>query len=371
MLKLLLIITLCYTQSKVYAQSIEMLDRQISQTVQSESSDEAKKIGQEQATKLMVESLVPELIGQELFNKNKAMIHQRITSQSVKFIPVVKVTAIQQKDKEYMMNFQFKVSLKDLKILLSKQNLISQEVTPVIVPLISFKIANQIGRWWSGETVQSDLSKLFEPMMQISLKKNGFYFIEAEKNQLGKMLPEVLQTTEIFQDQIDLMNQFWQSSMLMKGQVEIAEQANNKVQVDVTIEVIDASHRRVIADLVRKVKVDKSELKQHFEMMANDLALQLKDIWQKGTIGTQTIQLTIQTHLPLKSIEQLKEIVKNQIPQVRQVKERFISSERLTYDLETEMSALGLAEKIPQLNVNDKKLMLKSVNDNEIIYGVE
>lgn len=369
-MRIFILFLLCYMQTKVSAQNLDLLERQQTVTVQSESVENAQKTAQDLALKTVVESLVPELIGQELFNKNKAMIHQRVTSQSVKFVPVVKVLNVQQKEKEYIVTTQFKISLKDLKLLLSKQNLISQEVNPVVLPLITFKINGQSIQWWSGETTQSEISKLFELMMQISFKKNGFYLIEAEKNQLGKMLPEVLQTSEIFQDQADLMNQFWQSSMLMKGTVDISD-SNNKTQIDLNIEVTDASHRRVIADLVRKIKVDKSDMKQQFEQMSIDLANQLKDVWQKGTIGTQPLKLTLVTHLPLKNIEQLKEVFKSQVPQVRQVKEREISSAQVSYEIDTELSALGLSEKIPFIHIGDKKFQLKSVNDNELTYGVE
>lgn len=369
-MKFILFILLCYIQTNVRAQNLELLERQQSVIIQSDSVDVAQKQAQEQALKLVVEALVPELIGQELFNKNKVMIHQRITTQSVKFVPVVKVLNVSQKEKEFTVTIQFKISLKDLKILLSKQNLISQEVNPVIVPLIAYNVNGQSIRWWSGDNNQSEVSKLFELMLQVSLKKSGFYLIEAEKNQLGKLLPDVLQTNEIFQEQIDVMNQFWHSSMLIKGQVDVREE-NSKSQVEINIEVIDASHRRVIADLVRKMKVDKSELKPHFEQMSIDLANQLKDVWQKGTIGTQTLRISIATHLSLKNIELFKEVLKSQVPQVRQVKEREISSSQVSYEVDTELSALGLSEKIPFIQIGDSKIQLKSVNDSELMYGVE
>ena len=349
---------------------MDLLDRQQTVTVQSETVEAAQRQAQDQSLKLVLESLVPELIGQELFNKNKVMIHQRITTQSVKFVPVVKILNLSQKEKDFTVTTQFKISLKDLKILLSKQNLISQEVNPVAIAFIDFNLNSEHIQWWRGENNQSEVSKLFEQMLQVSLRKNGFYLIEAEKNQLGKLLPEPLQTTEIFQEQIDVLNQFWQSSMLIKGNVQVRDE-NNKSHLDINIEVIDASHRRVIADLVRKIKVDKSELKQHFEQMSMDLANQLKDVWQKGTIGTQSLKLTIATHLSLKNIEQLKEVLKNQVPQVRQVKEREISTSQVSYDVDTELSALGLSEKIPFIQIGEKKIQLKSVNETDLTYGVD
>ena len=112
-------------------------------------------------------------------------------------------------------------------------------------------------------------------------------------------------------------------------------------------------------------KVDK-KLREVVDTAANDLASQVGEAWQRGSLGTSIVRLTIRGRMTILMIENLKEKIRSEMTQIKNIHERLITSDAVTFELDTSMTNIELVDKILALDFEGKKLTSASENAEEI-----
>ncbi|MBV2169780.1 MAG: hypothetical protein KUL82_13830 [Bdellovibrio sp.] len=368
----------------VKAQQTELIDRTFSGVSKEKTPQGAKKEIQDQAAQKISEEIIKELIGEERFLKNKSLIQTKIIKNSAQYIPFAKPSPMTQEGEEFKMSVALKVSLRDLKQMLQNNTLLNEnDAIPVVLPVISWsdRVQGRSYRWWiPGEKNQQAFllkeGRLLENALRTSFQKNNFYVIKPIESGLGTNVPADFHNEKIAGEDAQFFAQYFNAPLLIDGQVLLTKgERGNNYRIEIRMTAVQVSNGRAIADVSRRFDtesgslenaVDK-KLREVAETTANDLSSQVLEAWQRGSLGTSTIRVTIQGRNALPLMEGVKEKIRSQITQVKNIRERLVSSESVSFEVDTSVSAAELLGKLEALDVNGKKLSKVSEERDEIV----
>lgn len=367
-----------------YAEQAELIDRSFSGVSKETSPEAAKKDIQDQASKKVSEEIIRELIGEDRFTKNKSRINSAIIKNSARYIPFSKPSPLTQEGEQFKMSMEFKVSLRDLKQMLQNNALLTEnDALPVVLPVVTWidRVQGRSYRWWlpADKTQQAFLIKegrLLEEALRSSFRRDNFYVIKPIEVGLGMSVPSDFQTEKLSGEDYQFFAQQFNAPLAIDGQILInkGERGNNN-RIEIRLTVIQVSNSRTIADVSRRFEtesgtfesvVDK-KLRGVIESTANDLASQVLDAWQRGTLESSVIRLTIKGNNTFPMMESLKEKIRSQITQVKNIHERLISSDFITFEVNASISGPELSNKLVGLDLEGKKLSKVSEEPNEIV----
>lgn len=368
-----------------WAQRAELLDRTYSGSSKETSPQAAKKDIQDQAAQKVSEEVIKELIGEAKFLKNKTLIQNKVIKNSPRYFPFMKPSEITQEGEEFKMSVELKVSLRDLKQMLQDNSLLNEnEAIPVVLPVITWtdRVQGKSYRWWlpTDKVQQGFLIKegrLLEEALRTSFQKNNFFVIKPTESGLGAQVPVDFQNEKITTgEDAQFFAQYFNAPVLIDGQVQIQKgERANSYRIEIRMTALQVSNSRAIADVSRRFDteagsiesaVDK-KLRQVVEAASNDLGTQVLEAWQRGSLGTSVIRLTIQGKHNLPTLEAVKEKIRSQITQVKNIRERLIGSDVVSFEVDTAASAADLMTKLEALDVNGMKMSKVSEGREEVV----
>ena len=369
--------------SSLFAQQADLLERNFSGASKEASPQAAKTDIQNQASQKISEEVIRDLIGEERFNKNKALIQSKVIKNSARYIPFVKPSPVVMEGEEYKMSVNMKVSLKDLKQMLLDNSLLNENDTiPVVLPVVSFvdRVGGRSYRWWQTQDKNSPVflikqSRTLEESLRSSFQKNNFFVIKSVEAGLGANIPSSYQNERIAGDDAQFFAQYFNAPVMIDGQVVMDKaEKGGGYRIDIRMTAVQISNARAIADVSRRYDVEGSfegnvdkKIREVSESVANDLASQVFEAWQRGSLGTSVIRVTITGKHNLPAMEDLKERIRSQITQVKNIRERLVSSDSVSFEVDTAAPSAELATKLEALDLGGKKLSKVSEGREEIV----
>lgn len=335
--------------------------------------------------------LVKEIIGESKFNKNKSLIQQKILKNTARFIPFSKNGEVQPASPSgFTMNILLKVSLSDLQSVLLENGLFyASDNNPMILPTVKFidKTKSKSFVWWLPQesSEKSFLIKQnlkFEDQLKNALTKSNFYLLRTQQfkyAEAGYGLPK---------DE-SMRLESWQSTAQKLGaQIQIAGEvsfANSSERTDgfvvaIHLTALQTMNGRVVAEITRKFETEpgvfqnviEKKTGEVFESSSNELATQILEAWQKGSLAAEFFKLKISGRLPILFQESFKDILKNKAREIKSVNERLITAQSLVYEIDASIRPQDLAMRAGEIDLGSGiKLVLESVGDKEIIYRVQ
>lgn len=365
------------------SQDAGLLERSFAGVSKETNPQLAKRDIQDQAANKISEDVIKDLIGEDRYAKNRSLILSKVVKNSGRYIPFVKPSELTQEGDTFKMSVSLKVSLKDLKQILQDNSLLSENDTaPVVLPLVSWVDRNQMKtyNWWqpSDKDAQVFLMKEnrhLEEALRGSFQKNNFYVIKPASSGLAGNVPTNFQDEKIAGEDAQFFAQYFNAPVVLDGQVQISKGDDNRYRLEIRMSAIQVSNNRPIADVSRKFEtesgsyenvVDK-KIKEVSEAVANDLASQVFEAWQRGSLGTSVLLLTVRGKNNLPLDESLKDRIRTQITQVKNIRERMISSDSVSFEIDTASPAAEISQKILALDLGGKKLNPVSENNNELV----
>lgn len=372
-----------FTTGTALAQQTELIERTYSGVSKETNPQVAKRLLQDEAAQKVSEEVIKELIGNERFLKNKSLIQTRIIRNSARFIPFSKPSALEQQGEEFRMSVAMKLSLKDLKQMLQDNSLLNEnDAIPVVLPMISWqdRVEGRSYRWWlpADKSAQSFLIKegrLLEESLRGAFQKNSFYLVKPMEAGLAAHVPSDFHSEKITGESGQFFAQYFNAPVIIDGQVLLSKGDNNNYRIELRLTAVQVSNERAIADVSRRFEtasgafegvVDK-KLREVLDGAANDLATQVFDAWQRGSVGTSVIRLTITGRHTLPMMEEVKEKIRSQVTQVRNIRERFVSADGVSFEVDTTASSSELLIKLEALDIAGRRLARESEGTNEIV----
>ena len=369
----------------------QMIERVVEGTSTQSTPQAAKKDIVDQAIQKMTEEVIKDLIGEQKFQKNRTVIFQKVIRNSEAFIPFTKMGELQQvSEKEFKMNVSLKLSLDGLKQALLSQGLLYEtDNLPTVISFVNVVDRNNRDEfnWWTtqasndAQKLLSNIHQNFETKMSQSLWKNNFYLMEAQKNQLNQVLPNPFRKKEIKLSDLNQLGPYLNAQILIQGELSYqkSKSLEDAQEIELKLTAYQVNNERIIADVARKFTTDKGsnvqalvekKLSQVLEQATLDLSNQLQETWARGTLGARLVRLELKG----KVIPSLSEALKNefkQIPQIKNIRERLISSDELIFEVETNGTLEELSQKIKGQSFQKARLTYLNQNDKSLIFGVQ
>ncbi len=375
----------------VQALAEELIEKNINVTTTVTEAPAARKELQEGAISRLTEDLARELMGPDKYEKNKTVVHSKIEKMSGRYVSYVKPGDMVSLNPGpgYSMPFLMKVSLSNLKTLLQNAGLLNENDTlPVVLPIISFydRVGVSAFKWWQPGDISSKKFLLFnarqvEASLRTAFKKQQFHVIRPLEMNGSHLVPTVYQNDRVSPDDMEFLGRMFQAPLVVEGDIEFSRSSlgSNLYRIDIKLSAIQLSNHRPIADVSRKYEtesgafegvVDK-KLHQVIDSVCQDLASQVFEAWQKGSVGTNIIRLTVRGDVPFQQREFLKEKIRNQMSQIRNIKERLIGGNTITYEVDSTSTPQELGLKLNQLEFNGFRFQTSSTGDKELIVDMK
>lgn len=384
---LLLFAGLMMSAQMVFAQSSDLIERSFTGTSNEKTPQAAKRDIQEQAAQKVSEDLIKELIGEERYTKNKTLINNKIEKISNRYIPFTKPSELMQDGTVYKMTVALKVSVKDLKTLLQEYSLLAENDTvPLVFPLISFtdKVDLKTFRWWKPEDGGNknfliSQNRQFENALRTAFQKYNFYLVKTVP--LSLQIPRTYQNERLNLDDMQFLSQYFGAPLMIEGQVQYSKSpdSSNRYRIEVKLLALQVSNGRPIADVSRKFEtemgvfeaaVDK-KIRETVDSTSQDLASQVFEAWQRGALGTQILRLTFRGKIPFNQQEAFKEKLKNQVREIRNIRERLVTSDSLAFEVDTNLNPKDFSAKLNGLEIDGKRWNSAGYSDNEITMQMQ
>ncbi len=324
----------------------------------------------EQVMKNAARLKVIELIGEEKYNKNRAFINTLVLKQAAKFIPVATPSKMKRAaDGSYSMSVNLKLSAGSLRSILQKNGLLyERDGQARILPMIAWedRINSQHFSWWTSQgggtnaflqQLDSDLNKsLYNEFAQ-----RGFYSFQPLSFPLASLIPSNFVSERLRTSDFQFYGDLLQSDIVATGSVEIVSNKNlvGASTVMIRISAIQTVNGRTIAEVSRNYDTEtglfettlRNRMQTSTSEIAQDLAVQIREAWEKGTFGANLLQLALRGNFDYQSLKDIKEFLVDSFREVKTVKERKFLPNEVVFEIDYKGGAEKLAN---QLNAVDK-----------------
>lgn len=371
------------------AQKQNLVERIYEGSSANKNPTQAKREIQDEATEKGSEALIKEIIGEAKFSRNKAVIQSKILRNSARFIPFSRPGDLKPEGEGFKMTVALKYNLDDLQALLLENGLFYEsDGTPTVIPFVQWsdKIRNQNWSWWKdGDDVQKVFlhkqNNFLENSLRTAFLKSQFYSLKPSALKYSQILTPAFQTERLSTEDLQILSKKMGVQILVDGEVSFSKSQERSEAAVITLKLsaTQIQNGRAIAEVSRQVETDMGpleavldrKLKDLLEQASQDLASQVFDAWSRGTIGSSLYKLSLKGRLPLSLQEAFKETFRSKLHEVKNIRERMVSSEGLVFELDSLSGPREIAKKLPEFEVPPLKVVLDFSNDNEIGYRIE
>ncbi len=299
---------------------------------------------------------VVEVVGEQSYQKNKAAIDQKIIKQSAKFIPFVNPgEPARQRDGSWRIPIELKISGTTLRKMLLENGFVGSAAGAAnILPLIAFTDRTRALslRWWMGDEKNADqkslslLETLLHAKLAEEIQKQNLVFTKPPAPEQISEIPNGLRIERPSSSDISAIGAYFKSAMIARGDVRLLPSTTaGAVQVSVKIQVVQVNAPdRVIAEVMREFSTDphaasveaglRAKAGSEFASLARDLSSQVQVAWQRGTVGTNFLTLTVRGALTPAEQSAFKTEFARALREARDLKERLFERDQVTYEVD-------------------------------------
>ncbi len=358
---------------KAFAQefSDDLITISVEATSKADNAPEATREIMRSAMSNVAREQVIEILGDKKYQKNKVLIEKKIIGEAAKFIPISNSkNLVQDADKNFKAMVELKLSIGSLKkMIFATGLLVDSDELAVILTLIVFRDDRNSYAWWESSRDESkrnlsEISQLFETAFSEDMFRNAFYVISPSSG-LAHLLPESFRSTNLKKDDIKFVASFFHANLILKGEVIFKAQSQNSMDLRLKINLIQSSNDREIAEVSRNITIERSnlpivlkaKLQSVFSELSKDLSAQVLDTWQKGTLGSNSILVSVKGLATPKQVQDFKNEIRKSIHDIKALKERVFESGQVTFELEfsTSLGAIQERFKMAKLDSFDYK----------------
>ncbi len=290
---------------------------------------------------------VIEIIGDKKYQKNKVMIERKIISEATKFIPISNTkNLVKDAEGNFKAQVELKVSVSSLKKMIQATGLlVDSDDLAVVLPLIVFRDDKNSFAWW--ELTQDDskrnlveISGLFDSSFSEDMFRNAFYVLKPN-SVLSQMLPATYRTPNLKKDDYKYFSGFYHANLIARGEVVFKAMPQNAMELSLKINITQSSNDREIAEVTRTISIEranspivlKARLQTVFAEVSKDISAQVLDTWQKGTLGSNSILISVKGLATPKQVQDFKTEIRKNIHDIKALKERIFESGQVTFEM--------------------------------------
>lgn len=371
---------------------VSLLERSYTFESEKESVAEAKKEIQDKAIAQIVEELGTEVLGEARFNKAKKTLGVHLANKSARFIPFSNITESKQTDKGLKQTLMFKINLAEFRnVLKSIGQLEEIDKNQSILPLIRFEnsILQRTSSWWNKNDDNSSktLNVVEEKLGEVFLR-GGFYLTPASRVDLAMALPSSYDKAQLNSEETLKLARLLQTPYILSGHVLVkrSERLMDQMRMEVHLNLIQAENGKMLADIKRiydvpltrdSTKLDaeiSKKVSEEAESIGGEIVSLMTDALQRGLVNSQKIRVKFVMASQPQKIEWLKERVKAQSGNIKNVKEKSISANSIVYEVDFVGNIKDIQDKLLAMDVKSlsyTKVELTSTAPEEISFELK
>ncbi len=377
MLKLILLFASLLTVAPVMAD--EYLE--LNEIGYSKSQDpfQARRAIQEEVIERVSLRYIIDLIGEKKASKNKNMITAKIIKNYGRYIPTVKVGRLEGSGDKRQLTVTLKISLNNLKQMLLQNGLLYEQDGPaVVLPMVAITDKSHLltYRWWVGDNdksksfLQQQIASLHRELTK-SLKNQGFYLRNPTSANDKNLIPQAYQIDALRMEDLFFLGDFFKAQIILKGDIRLEQAEGSEIaRVAVRMTAMHTGNGRVVAEVVRSLDTEagaferavSNKLDSALPDIANDLAGQMHEAWQKGTFGTRLIKLTLRGPLEYQQVNKFKTQVEQKVGEIKSIRERLFEPTQITFEVDSSVGIDGLVEKFKKSKFDGFNVELDGVS---------
>lgn len=384
---LTLIVCGLFKTENTWAQKLTYIEKTYEGTSQLVNPIQAKKEILEKANAKIASDMILDMIGSDKYQKNLSQV-KKIIIQSSKYIPFSKTSDLTKEGDLSKMVITLSVSLEDLRFLLKESGLLKEtELSPTILPIYIVKddLQTKTSAWWM-DGVEDSQTQFLNGLLRSVFKKSSFNLVNLTKS--GVVLPETLKKATLGEAEYLSLSQMYKAPFVLVGEVKIEKvvdadpMVGTKTVAQLNWKILEVNTfknnlpSRVIGEVSRKIDLDTQDYLKSFhkkiqeqgEAFAQDLIAQLTEMWSRGTLGANVVQIRLMRHLPIENLEKIKNSLIAITRDIKTVKERRITSNYVVFEVETSASAESLGSKLQRVDLSGYKFVLQNVQNNELFF---
>ncbi|OQW47535.1 MAG: hypothetical protein A4S09_15120 [Proteobacteria bacterium SG_bin7] len=341
---------------------------------------QARKVIQDEVIEKVSLRYITDLIGDKKVNKNKNMINAKIIKNYGRYIPTVKVGRLEGNGDSRQMTVTLKISLQNLKQMLLQNGLLYEQDGPaVVLPMIAMtdKTHMLTYRWWVSDNDKSknflhqEISGVHNELTK-ALKNQGFFLRNPTAANDKNLVPQAYQIDALRLEDLFFLGEFFKSQIVVKGDIrfEQGSEGSEVSRIYVRMTAMHTGNGRVVAEVVRALDTEpgvfertiSNKLDTTLPDIANDLATQMHEAWQKGTFGTRLIKLTLRGPLDYYQVNKFKTQVEQKVGEIKSIRERLFEPSQVTFEVDSSVGIDGLVEKFKKSRFDGFNVELDGVS---------
>ncbi len=321
-------------------------------TSKADSPAEASREIQAKAMADTAREQVIEIIGDKKYQKNKQLVETKIVRESARFIPFTQPGPLEQNADGYKMSLELKLSLASLKKMIQNTGLLyDSEAVTAMVPMVGFiDRVHALGyRWWTGEKDDSKkflitLSHSFHQTLYNEMGKQGFYVVQPQTAAVAQLIPEAYRGERPRPEDLKYFGDLFLAPLVLRGEVRFKASHENQgaYQAAIKLAVFQVSNGRSIAEVVRTYDTDagsfetvlRPKMQLAFSEVTKEIAAQVLEAYQKGTLGANLMQLSVRGRLNPKQLNEFKTSVLKSVKEIKSLRERLFEPGKVTFEVD-------------------------------------
>ena len=365
----------------------------------------ARKEIHEKVTTEKTLSVIENLIGPKEFTKNQKAILDNVISKKDHFILFSKNSKLNIKNGVTRMSVTFKLSLPDLKTILTQEGLLKSQSGPItIAPLFiaSDDVQDILYGWWLPSDINEEVdpkklkfikaqsSKLIKTLQKSFLAKQ-FLFIDPIKQNSSKLVSKSYQKTRYKRKELMELGDQLKAQILLIGRLRFyqgqLEENTSQFQeniLEIKLSAFDCASGKVIAEVKRqhptigllgqnsKEKSDKNSVKkgtakqeskttyssfdEFYTHVVEQVSSQTLVAWQNGYFHFKNKKLILLGQLTFQQLESFKQIVREKLPSIKNLRERRFDRDQVVFEMESDIEPKSLAKQMSQTDFNELQL---------------
>ncbi len=355
-----------------------------------DSAPEASRAIIQSVTQSVARRSVIEMIGEKSYQKNKTVVENRIIRESFKFIPFVTPGTPVKVGDGWKMSVQLKVSLSSLReMVLTNGLLFDVEGPAAILPLVALsdRINQRQWRWWllekddEGRKFLLQVQDRFNQAMYSEMNLKGFYLIRPQTTALVGVLPASFRSERLRPEDLRFWGEFFNAQMALKGDLRLRESSAiaGGYQISIKLQAVQTANSRSVAEVSRTYDTEpgvyetvvRSKLATALPEVAKDLTTQIVDAWQKGTLGSNLLRLSVRGRLGPKQVNEFRTSVLKSMREIKMMRERVIETDNITFEVDFAGGAQDFGEKFRQLTIPGFTMRVSDANDSSVVVDVK
>jgi len=354
----------------ITAHAQDVLD--LTETVTAENREQVPsrdEIFKEVSTKVAKE-YVQQILGETKFERSRKIIGSRIYSRADRFIPVMRTSPFEAgSDGKLRSTVSLRLSVKDLRQLLLKEGLLSiNEGTPTVVTFISIndRVNAKSHRWWlpdpvSGGGVLSEYSQKSLQLLKTEFNNRGFFVADPEARNLRSLIPPVFLNDSYKTEDLSFLGEFLGYEIVVSGKIVFSRPVNssNAFAIVMDIQAIQSANGQSIAEVARQYEIKggafewaiSNNFANAVAETSKELASQVQEVWQKGTLGSDLLKLVLNGGIEYKELENFKSEV-SKLPEVKLIRERMFERGTIVFDIGSSVPPSQLADKLRSIKLS-------------------